>query len=666
MTLPPATGNRQPETGNQLPTRYRPDIDGLRAVAILAVVLYHSGFGCPGGYVGVDVFFVISGFLITSLIWRDLEGGSFTFAGFWERRARRIAPALVVVTLATLAVGWFLLMPVDLKTLGDASASQSLFCANIYHWLDTSYFSGNAAEKPLLHTWSLAVEEQFYLVVPFLLWGLYRAPSLRGRKAILSLLAAGFGVSFALSLYVVSHHPRAAFYLLPTRAWELLLGAIAAFLPQPPVLDRRFLRDLCALAGAVLILVPVCVYTLRTPFPGIAALPPCLGAALLLCANVPIERSKPTAIGAMLSTRPVVFIGLISYSLYLWHWPILAYGNYVALTPLSAGQRAFLLAFLGLAAVLSWKYVEAPFRSRKIGASRKSMLAFAGVGLGAMFLCGLLCRVTNGFPERISPQARIFAGAKLDSPYFISLTAEDIYAGKLIPIGVMDSALRPTVLVWGDSHAMSALTAIDDFLKERGLAGRAATHQATAPNLDWYKQGEFSADRHAYAYNAAVLSYIRREHIPHVILIAHWVRYMDFKENAGLPAADFTAKLLATVRQIDAAGSRPWVMLDVPNQSIDVPKALSRPYYSRAAVDTLRARPLPWNELSKRDPRIVDEIKATGGRVLDPKPRFLDPKSGQYIIEANGFALYSDKHHLTTYGSKLMLLPFFRESWTLK
>jgi peptidoglycan/LPS O-acetylase OafA/YrhL len=237
--------------------RYRPEIDGLRAVAVVAVVLFHYGFGCSGGYVGVDVFFVISGFLIPSLIWKDLESGRFTFANFWERRARRIVPALVAVTIAALAAGWFLLLPADYENLGQASAAQAVIAANIHYWLSSGYFADGANTKPLIHTWSLAVEEQFYLIVPFLFWLIFRSARLRSPKAVLSLLLAGFGLSFGLSVYGVAHHREATFYLLPTRAWELLLGAIVIFLPIPRAsLGRRGVRENLAVLGITLILNP--------------------------------------------------------------------------------------------------------------------------------------------------------------------------------------------------------------------------------------------------------------------------------------------------------------------------------------------------------------------------------------------------------------------------
>lgn len=645
-------------------SRYRSEIDGLRAVAVLAVVLFHAGFGCSGGYIGVDVFFVISGFLITSLIWKDLESGSFTFANFWGRRARRIVPALVVATIATLIAGWFLLLPADFKNLGQASAAQAVFAANIHYWRESGYFADAADEKPLLHTWSLAVEEQFYLIVPFLLWGMFRSMVLRSRAAVISMLATGFILSLAISIYGIVRSPLATFYLLPTRAWELLLGALVAFFPPSlSLLGRRNLRELFALVGLTLILIPVFIYTPETPFPGLAALSPCLGAALIIWANGRNDSKAPTAIGAALSIRPVIFIGLISYSLYLWHWPFLAFSRYLALAPLSLGYRAAMLSLGFLCAILSWKYVETPFRERKLGSSRKSIFTFAGAGLAAILGCGLLCITTQGFPQRFPAQAQEFANAKSDMAFINELTTDDIRAGKLIPIGATNPTLHPTVFVLGDSHAMAALPAVDTFLKEKGLAGRAATHSSTAPVLNWFMLTEFGLNKDSIAFNNSVFSYIQSQQIPTVILSAYWSSYAGSGEGNS---DSFNASLVSTIRRLVAIGSRPWILLDVPNQSFNVPRALSRSVVSHADITSFYAKPAARNELDKIDPKTIAEIEAAGGQVLDPKPRFLDPTGQHYIIQANGVALYRDGQHLTTKGAKLMLLPLLCDSLTLE
>lgn len=634
---------------------YRPEIDGLRAIAVLAVVLFHAGFGCPGGFVGVDIFFVISGFLITSLIWKDLESGCFTFANFWERRARRIVPALVVVTMATLAAGWFLLLPADFKSLGRASASQAVFGANVHYWRDSGYFAGNADEKPLLHTWSLAVEEQFYLIVPFVLWAMFRTAKMRSRNVVLKVLAVSFVASFALSIHGVARHPNATFYLLPTRAWELLLGSLIAFLPSnPSLLAGRNRREFIALAGLALILVPVFTYTPKTPFPGIAALPPCLGAALLIWANGQVAGSVPTVAGALLANRPFVFIGLISYSLYLWHWPFLAFSKYSSLQGVTPSQRASMLGLGLLFAILSWKYVETPFRKRQLGVSRKSMFAFASAGLALVLGCGVLCMSKKGFPRRFPTPD--FANAKTDCAFINELTIDDIRAERLIPIGASDSTLRPKVLVWGDSHAMAALPAVDAFLKEAGISGRAATHSATAPVLGWQGKGDRGLGTESIAYNDAVFTYIQSKKIPEVILIGHWGWYED-----GLNTA-----LLTTVRRLVETGCQPWVMLDVPAQYFDVPQALSSRIYSLATIESICSKPAALNELDQKEPNTVAEIEAAGGRVLDPKPRFLSSEGRYYIVHSKGVVLYRDANHLTTKGAKMMLLPLFRESLSIR
>src|SRR5271170_3095038 len=296
--------------------RYRPEIDGLRALAILPVLLFHyrvSPF--RGGFVGVDVFFVISGYLITQLIEAERREGRFSIARFYERRVRRIFPALfVMLTAATIAAA-FILFPVDLVRYANSLLATAGFAANFEFWREAGYFDVAAAEKPLLHLWSIAVEEQFYLVFPALLL------LFQSRRVAITL--AIFVLSFAFAVWGVIHAPSAAFYLLPGRAWELMLGALLA-LHAVPFIERRWIREALAVTGIALIAIAVFGYSKDTPFPGAAALLPCLGAALVIYSSVP----GITSASAVLSLPPLVFVGRISYSLYLWHWPLYVFARY--------------------------------------------------------------------------------------------------------------------------------------------------------------------------------------------------------------------------------------------------------------------------------------------------------------------------------------------------
>ena len=440
--------------------KYRPEIDGLRAIAVIAVVLYHSGFGVTGGFVGVDVFFVISGFLITSLIWKDLENGKFTFKSFWERRARRILPAFMVLTVSVLIAGWFLMFPRDLAVTGKATIAQAMFAANIFYWKNTGYFEGAAEEKPLLHMWSLAVEEQFYFIVPLLLVGIFSMVATRGRKPLLIILGIGFACSLALSIVGVQTNPSATFYLLPTRAWELLMGALIAFLPKPNEKNTNVaLMELVGFLGLLLIAIPCFSYSTKTLFPGLAAMPPTLGTAAIIWSSRLNTQGKLTKVGAILSTRPIVFLGLISYSWYLWHWPILAFVRYISLDPPSAQVRLLcLFAGFGLA-IASWRFIERPFRAKSPQTSQKRVFIYSFTSLAILFVTGTIYFLGSGLPFRISSFQVAAMNAEQDRTV-ARHTVDDVRAGRLRALGDSSTLNRPSLLVWGDSHAMSALPAV--------------------------------------------------------------------------------------------------------------------------------------------------------------------------------------------------------------
>ena len=335
-------------------TLYRPDIDGLRAIAILLVLFFHGGFRyLSGGFVGVDIFFVISGFLITGIILRETNTGGFSFADFYSRRIRRICPALFLVLTLSIIAALFLLVPQDLQLLGRSLGGAVFFYANWHFYNHVGYFDGPAAEKPLLHTWSLAVEEQFYLVWPLLFIALHHFVS---RKALPHVILALLCLSLAASQYILQKDAAAAFYLLPYRAWELLLGAYIAFLyTQAP---SKIIATSFGVLGVAAIAYAAVFFDTATPFPGIHSLIPCAGAALLIFGG---QRSNIVS-SFVLGAKPLRFIGKISYSLYLIHWPLFSLTRMTLDRDTTQGEGLIIIAVSVVAATLSWRFVKSPAR----------------------------------------------------------------------------------------------------------------------------------------------------------------------------------------------------------------------------------------------------------------------------------------------------------------
>ncbi|HEV3300433.1 MAG TPA: acyltransferase family protein [Planctomycetaceae bacterium] len=627
---------------------YRRDIDGLRAIAVVSVVLCHAGLGLSGGYIGVDVFFVISGYLITSLIVKELEQGTFSLAGFWERRIRRILPALVVVTIATIAAGWLLLMPDAYASLGKSVVALAMLTSNMLFCRETGYFQSQAEEKPLLHTWSLAVEEQFYLLVPVFFLLFARRKSLH--RAFLLLVVASIA-SFGLSIYG-ARYSAAAFFLLPTRAWELLAGALLARLPVRWQTATPRVRDLAAVIGLSLIAIPCFLYDNETRFPGLAALPPVLGAALLIW-------SGNTAVGIprasrLLACRPIVFIGLISYSLYLWHWPLFAFANYQSVKPLANTERWFLVAISFILAMLSWRYVERPFRSRRLLESRRRLLAVTALAFLVVLGSGAaMC--LDVFPARRWPSSalpRIFADTgRRDARYLKEHDPCDV-PGNLARIG--DAEAPAEILVWGDSHAMSVLPAIESACAEAKSSAQAATHSSRAPALGYVFPSRYQPDEQEDAcFNAAVMEYVRSGPIRAVVLVGYWQHYGE-KDGAKLADA-----ILNTVDGLLAAGVSVYFMMDVPAFSFEVPRTLVRYSQNELDLSQLGMTATDYAAMNRFQTSILPKLRERGVHILDPLPILqARTKSSTILPFDSGGSFYSDKNHLSTYGA-LALKPLF-------
>lgn len=379
--------------GDSVSTAYRPDIDGLRAVAVLPVVAFHLGVPLtPGGFVGVDVFFVISGYLITGILLKDLAAGRFSLARFYERRVRRLFPAFFAVMAFTLIAGYWILFPSEFEALGMNMVAAIAFVSNMYLYETSSYFAGAAETNPLLHTWSLSVEEQFYLVFPLLLLATFRF----GKMPLAGLFVALGAVSFLLSVWMVAVRQEAAFYIVVFRMWELLLGAFLA-LGILPRFTWRLIPEALGILGIGLIAASVWFYHKYIDFPGILALAPCVGAGLVIYSG----SHDKTLVSRLLSWRGPVFIGLISYSLYLWHWPIIVFTQLHLGRALEAGDMVLIFLVSLAVSALSWRYIEQPFR--RAGATPRTRVALSAAALmtGGLALA-LVPVLAAGFPGRFS------------------------------------------------------------------------------------------------------------------------------------------------------------------------------------------------------------------------------------------------------------------------
>lgn len=418
---------------NSKNTAYRPDIDGLRAIAVMAVILFHAGLTqFSGGFVGVDVFFVISGFLITTILIKDQERGGISISKFYQRRAKRIMPVLFVVILATLPVTWMFLPPPELKSYFSSIAATATFSSNILFWYESGYWDTATSLKPLIHTWSLAVEEQYYIVFPLLVMAAWRLGRAWFTAIILALVAA--------SLWFAEHYlttdPMMSFYMLPSRAWELLVGSITALylLRRTTPISSGPLNQVLSLAGLGMIVYAILTYTEQTPFPGINAALPVIGTALIIAATGP-----RTLVGFILGSKPFVLIGLISYSAYLWHQPILAVFKLRGFGEVStAGSILAIALTLGLS-VLSYRFVEKPVR---LGASVFGSKPFTSTAVATIAFVAIsgYGYESDGFPSR------------LDSVYSSEARATENFFRKKYVADTAPESDKPVVLIIGDSY----------------------------------------------------------------------------------------------------------------------------------------------------------------------------------------------------------------------
>lgn len=646
--------------------KYRADVDGLRAIAVLSVLLFHGGSGLfSGGYVGVDIFFVISGYLITTIIVREIDAGNFSIARFYERRARRILPALASMVVATLVAGAFLLTPEALTELAKSTVYASLFSSNLLFYLTSGYFDTPANVRPLLHTWSLAVEEQYYIFFPLLLILIARFGARRYARWLVSLGLLSFG-----ACAVITHfHPSAAFYLIPTRAWELFIGSVLSLNVFPAPRSRR-VREIAAALGLALMAWAIFGYSSATAFPGVAAAMPTVGAALVIYAGC----GGDSFVSRMLSVRPMVFIGLISYSLYLWHWPVIVYTRLYTIDSPSPVQIGAMLVFIFAVSILSWRYIETPLRKKRLLATPAPLFKASAATLLVLLCGGLALVLTHGLPDRYGTS---FAAHFADDPEWTHWgkceAAFDTKAGvdSLCDLGVHGGT--PSFVLWGDSHARALASGVALSATRQGLTGKLASEPACPPLAEIERKGRTSCE----AFNQAVLRMLgQAPHIKTVILVARWALSAQgtrYRNESGEPvhlvdldaprgAHSSNARLVElgltrTIEKLRRLGKSVVVVRTIPEIGFDVPAAFFVAHATGRNANALIAPALA--AYRKRTANVAALLK----RIAASQPvTFVDPAhylcSDACEVVRSGQLMYRDDDHLSTYGSKYLATAF--------
>lgn len=614
--------------------QHRDDIDGLRAVSIAAVVLYHAAPSLvPSGFYGVDVFFVISGYLITGILYSEASAGRPSLLYFYARRARRILPALVVVCAVSTLAAVILLFPNDLMRFAWDLMASAAFVANVHFYLSTNYFAPPPDTSPLLHLWSLAVEEQFYVLFPLVILLAFKV------NRVMTVLVGIFAASLIAFLYLGPHDPQAVFYLLPYRAWELMLGsvtaALAARLPPPP-------KPTIALAwlGAGAIGFAFMRHTPVHPaVPGVGALLACLGTAGILAFNFGRFALAP------LSWRPVVFVGLISYSLYLWHWPVLTFAHYYFMGPLSAAQITSLVAASFILAALTWYFVEQPLRRMRLPTAR--LFSYSAASLAALALGGVVIVSTDGLPWRIKSEALEIANypgrSALEFNLSIRLGECFIDLGQKQTVynsaSCMDSrGSRHTLALWGDSYAAHLYPGLTTVLGREGFRILQATASSCPPILE----EDFGTAYQCRTFNRFFFEQIAASKPEIVGMSANWVNTTNDK---------FVA-LDKTIEALKSLGIKVVIFGQAPIYDAPLPQIISR--YIQA------------NKSFQDAPLLPERVMAMESFMADrygrmPGVHYLSLinticKSRVCRTSINGIPMARDHGHLTSIGSEFIAL----------
>lgn len=625
----------------------------MRALAVVPIILFHAGFELfSGGFIGVDVFFVISGYLITSILIEDIQNGQFSIIHFYERRARRILPALLFMVLTCIIIGWFVLTPYFYRDLFQTILSLALFLSNVLFYMKSGYFSPISELKPLLHTWSLSVEEQFYVLFPLILLAIYKF----AKQYLFIILLCICLTSFGMCIWLLDSDQSGSFYLSHTRAWELLLGAFVSILIKK---HGIYSSNLFSMVGLLMVLVPIFILNAHTPFPGYYALLPTIGTMLII-----LFSDNFTLIGRLLATKFLVGIGLLSYSLYLWHQPMLAFIRHMSLREISTPQIIAAIGATFIASYFSWRFIEQPFRNKN-QISRKVIFSGATLILFVMIASGYYGHVKLGFPSRLTESSQSIALGSFDKN---PKQRDCFYLEKLSTI--QDACVlgdnknkSPQLALVGDSHADQLAWSLDRKLKKLGKSAYNLSFLHCKPlnfdenditfteNICFEKILEFLKDHHSI--EAIIVSFRWTAHLTDTTFSA---RYHGAPKSSSEPLPTKRGSALHSKLKDLLGGKRSLIVYPVPEVGEDVPNFTIK---YRMLKDEDYEIEIPLNHFEERNNTTIQTLDKLA---VDPEPERLYPNklfcSGELNsckTVINNRSLYYDDNHLSNYGAAIVV-----------
>ena len=625
--------------------KYRREIDGLRAIAVLAVIFFHTGVSqFSGGYVGVDIFFVISGYLIMSIILVEKESGKFSLINFYERRVRRILPCLYFVTAVCIPFALIWMQPNDMRNFSDSLMVVPVFASNILFWRDQLGYSPAAAQlKPLLHTWSLAVEEQYYLLFPIFILTIWRYC----RSWMIGVLVVTAGFSFAAAQWGAYNKPVANFLLLPTRAWEFAIGAIIALYlwkHKKKIIISDGANQVLSIAGLFFIFYAICVYDKNTPFPSLYALIPTIGAALII-----LFATSRTIVGSFLGTKPLVGIGVISYSAYLWHQPLFAFSRHIIFSSEPSQALLIILSlFTLLLAYFTWRFVEQPFRNKEL-TSKKTMLLLASSFSVGFIIIGAFGHISNGFIGRYTYQEQelllstepsnvngIMYAHGLNKCFLLQGTIADLFDEKCLS----SKSINPRVVIFGDSHAAHLSSGIRYRFERSGYR----VDQWTMPGCSTFflrASKDVPCRKLFDEFISKVIPTLTSSDI--IVISANWSLAPTIISDSAFTTAlkDAFERLQVTSAKIIVVGPTPSFTKAPQAITVRLNISLQKTIYLEEV-----------NQLEHLNSLIEDAANEASIQYFSPiKIMCKRENTNMCLVKNEGFFLYLDHGHLSKYGS---------------